>query len=162
MKGGVERPLPDGQRGSGDLCEALRDGPPAPWLQGQRLEDQKVERSLRKTSVRNWRHGATSFVLRQETSASHVEVQKDGDGRLLFVRRAGSGPFMIPTRNGGRRRVQFLWAADTFQLTYRILFSYCANNASAEGRLLRACGSDPSRVPPPPPCRAAHLLGARG
>ena len=36
--------------GSGDLCEALRDGPPVPWLQGQRLEDEEVERSLRKTS----------------------------------------------------------------------------------------------------------------
>src|SRR6266851_1967761 len=80
MKGGIERPLPDGQRGSRDLCEALRDGPPVPWLQGQRLENQKVERSLRKTSVRNWRHGTTSFALRQEASASHVEVQGEGYG----------------------------------------------------------------------------------
>jgi hypothetical protein len=46
MQRGVQRALLDAQDVLGELPDAARDGPAVQRLQGQRLQDQEVERSL--------------------------------------------------------------------------------------------------------------------
>src|SRR5213592_3376249 len=67
MQGGIERTLLDAQNVAGDLLNALRNAPAVLRFEGQGLEDQQVECSLRKVDPFVY-HKMFPFWLLQEIS----------------------------------------------------------------------------------------------
>src|SRR6185369_10677303 len=94
MKRRVQRALLDVERRAGDLVEALRDRPSVLGLEGHGLQDEEIERALRKIESFVG-HAATPLLLRQETTRTPVEAQGFACRNALSVQ--SSWPPICPT-----------------------------------------------------------------
>jgi hypothetical protein len=94
MECGIEGALLDTQRVTGNLLNALRDGPSMLWAESQRPEDEEIESALGKVEI--WlRHGFNPFRFYKSLERSIVEVQ--GVVRWkLFAGSASAGELKKP------------------------------------------------------------------